>query len=106
MWRAMQALSGPAVGDSTLRHITGYATKDKDEEERARRCGSRPTPAATVYTVKNDAGEQRHFTVEDDQVIGHASYQAAFGPMLFELHPTLGFEHRGGFCRYHRYSLC
>src|SRR5262249_54006620 len=36
----------------------------------------------------------------------HASYEAAFGDMLLEPHPTRGFEHRGKFCRIHRYSLC
>ena len=39
---------------------------DKDEEERARHTGRRLWPAATVYTVKNAADEQYHFTVAED----------------------------------------
>ena len=79
---------------------------DRDEEDRARRSGDRPKAAATLYTVQNDGGEQRHFTIEDGQVVEQASYQAAFGPMLLEPHPTRGFNHQGKWCRIHRYSLC
>ncbi len=77
-----------------------------DEEERVRYTGERPKAAATVYTVRNKAGQDRHFTVEDGKVIEHASYQAGFGSMLLEPHPSRGFEHRGQWCRIHRYSLC
>ena len=34
--------------------------------------------AATVYTVKNAAGDRRHFTVVDGQVVEHPSYEAGF----------------------------
>jgi hypothetical protein len=78
----------------------------KDAEEEARRTGKRPKAAATVFTVKNEAGEARHFSVRDGKVVEHANYQEGFGSMLFEPHPTQGFYHRGEFCRIHRYSLC
>jgi hypothetical protein len=81
--------------------------QEKDEEDRCRRTGERPRAAATVYTVKNAAGGRRHFTVSGDgKVTECESYQAGFGPMLFEPHPTRGFERGGQFCRCHRYSLC
>jgi hypothetical protein len=38
---------------------------EKDEEERARRSGDKPTPAATVFTARTAEGNQRHFMVED-----------------------------------------
>lgn len=78
----------------------------KEEEERVRYTGVRPRAAATVYTVKNAEGRARHFTVADGQAVEHESYEAGFGPMLLEPHPTRGFEHRGQFVRTHRYSLC
>jgi hypothetical protein len=53
---------------------------EKDEEDRARRAGERARAAATVYTVKNAAGQQRHFSVVGGgQVVEHASYQDGFG---------------------------
>lgn len=55
---------------------------DKADEDRCRHTGERPRPTATVYTVKNDAGERRHFTVKDGQIVEHASYQDGFGAML------------------------
>lgn len=77
-----------------------------DEEERVHYTGERPQAAATVYTVKNNAGEQRHFAVSaDGKAIECDSCQSGFGPMLWEPHPTRGFTHQGSFCRYHRYSL-
>jgi len=79
---------------------------EKEEEERARSTGEKPRAAATVFTVRNVAGEKRHFTVEDGHVIQHESYEAGFGPMLLEPHPTRGFEHQGRFVHVHRYSLC
>ena len=79
---------------------------DRDEEARVRYTDERPISAATVYTVKNEEGEARHFTVENGRVVEHESYEAGFGPMLLEPHPTHGFEHRGQWCRIHRYSLC
>ena len=36
----------------------------------------------------------------------HESHEAGFGAMLLEPHPTRGFEHRGQWCRTHRYTLC
>jgi hypothetical protein len=79
---------------------------DRDEEDRVRHTRERPQPAATVYAVKNPAGEIRHFTIENGVVVAHESYQTAFGPMLLEPHPTRGFQHQGRFCPIHRYSLC
>ena len=81
---------------------------EKDAEERCRREGGRPRAAATVYTVRHqETGEARHFTVgADGDVTECASYEAGFGPMLLEPHPTKGFEHGGRFRRSHRYSLC
>jgi hypothetical protein len=79
---------------------------EQDAEEVARRTGERSPAAATVYTVKNAAGEQRHFAVEAGKVVEHESYEAGFGPMLLEPHPTQGFHHQGRWCPYHRYSLC
>jgi hypothetical protein len=80
---------------------------EKEEEERVRYTGERPSAAATVYTVKNEAGEARHFTASDDgKVTECESYQVGFGPMLLEPHPTRGFALRGQWCRTHRYSLC
>ena len=79
---------------------------DHDEEDRCRRTGERPVAAATVFTVRNDQGDKRHFTVEDGRVVEHASYEAGFGPMLLEPHPTRTIEVRGQMVHPHRYSLC
>jgi hypothetical protein len=79
---------------------------DKDEEEWHRRTGEKVRPAATVYTVKNAAGEQRHFTAHGGNVVPCEGYEAGFGAMLLEPHPTHGFEHQGRFVHVHRYSLC
>lgn len=79
----------------------------KEEEEKHRCTGEPAIPAATVYTVRNDAGDKRHFTVEDGNVREVASYEEGFGPMLLEPHPTAGFTDQKGFFHYtHRYSLC
>lgn len=78
-----------------------------DEEERVRYTDERPLAAATVYTVKNNAGEQRHFTVPAEGKVSECgSYQDGLGAMLWEPHPTRGFTHNGIWCPYHRYSLC
>jgi hypothetical protein len=77
-----------------------------EEEERVRYTGERPRAAATVYTVKNAAGEQRHFTAVGGRVVEHPSYQAGSGPMLLEPHPTRTIEVNGQFVHPHRYSLC
>ena len=79
-----------------------------EEEERVRYSGERPQAAATVYTARHEeTGEKRHFTVSaDGNVTECDSYQAGFGAMLFEPHPTRGFTHQGKWCPYHRHSLC
>lgn len=77
----------------------------KDEEDACRKSGAKPKPAATVYTVKKD-GQKRHFTVEDGTVVEHDNYEAAFGAMLLEPHPTQTMEVRGEIVHPHRYSLC
>jgi hypothetical protein len=80
---------------------------DRDEGARVRYTGERPAPAATVYTVKNKAGRERHFTIADGPlVVEHASYEAGFGSMLLEPHPTRIIEVRGQLVHPHRYSLC
>ena len=80
---------------------------DKEDEDRCRRTGERPTPASTVFTVRHaDTGEKRHFVLRDGQPVKVASYEEGFGPMLLEPHPTRGFMHQGAFHHYHRYSLC
>src|SRR5207244_2354930 len=80
---------------------------EKAEEARCRHTGERPHAAATVYTVRHEeTGAKRHFTVADGQAVGQASYEAGFGSMLLEPHPTQGFEHKGRWCRTHRFSLC
>ena len=79
---------------------------EKEEEERVRYTGERARPAVTVHTVKNAECRARHFTVEEGRVYEHESYEAGFGSMLLEPHPTRGFEHGGRWHRTHRYSLC
>jgi len=78
-----------------------------EEEERVRYSGERAQAAATVYTVRHaETGEPRHFTVSVEGKVSECdSYQAGFGAMLQEPHPSKGFVHRGKFCHYHRYSL-
>ncbi len=79
----------------------------KEEEDLRRREGGTLRAAATVFTVKNDAGEKRHFTVsEDGQVRECAGYEEGLGPMLLE--PDMGrtMEVRGQQVHPHRYSLC
>ena len=79
----------------------------KEEEEQHRRTGEPAIPAATVYTVRNAAGDKRHFTVEDGAVREVSSYAEGFGPMLLEPHATAGFtDQKGVFHHTHRYSLC
>ena len=51
---------------------------------RHRRTGEKAIPAATVYTVKNDQGDQRHFTVVDGKVTEVVGYKEGFGTMLLE----------------------
>lgn len=80
---------------------------DKDEEDRVRYTSERPVAAATVYTVKNRAGEQRHFTVDaEGRVTEYATWEAGFGDMLLEPHPTRRIEVCGERVAPHRYSLC
>lgn len=81
---------------------------EKEDEEQARRTGGRPKAAATVFTVRHvDDGRARHFTVDaQGKVTECESYEAGFGPLLLEPHPTRGFQHNGQFCRTHRFSLC
>jgi hypothetical protein len=79
---------------------------EADEEERVRRAGKEPRITATLYTVKNAAREQRHFTVEDGRIVEHAGYREAFGPLLLEPHPTRGFRRDGKWCPIGRYNVC
>lgn len=84
---------------------TGYHyLVEKDAEDEARRTNTKPTPAATVITCQNARGEKRHFRVET--MTECDTPEAGFGEMLMEPHATKGFEHRGQWCRFHRYSLC
>src|SRR5271169_330421 len=52
---------------------------DRDDEARARYTNERPQAAKTVYTVRDAAGNARHFTVEDGKAVEHESYEAGFG---------------------------
>lgn len=78
-------------------------------EERLHRhgLGPKPLPKATCYTARHrSTGEERHFTVaEDGKVTEYPSYQAAFGAMLLEPHPSERIEVRGEQVAPHRYSL-
>lgn len=79
---------------------------DKDAEEVARRTGTRPVAAATVYTVRR-GDERRHFMLRDGEPVEVESKEAGFGDMLYEPHPTQGFtDQTGQFHHFHRYSLC
>src|ERR1019366_7436789 len=75
------------------------------DEELARRTGDKPKAVAMVFTVRNKAGEKRHFTVEDGRLRECARYEEGFGEMLNESHPTLRIEVRGEKVAPHRYSL-
>jgi hypothetical protein len=79
---------------------------DKAESARVRYMQERPQVAATVYTVRHADGRTRHFTVEDGSVKECASYEAGFGAMLLEPHPTMTIEVRGQRVHPHRYDLC
>jgi len=84
-----------------------YYLVDKDNEDRCRRTGERPTAAATLYTVTNCVGSKRHFTVDaEGNVTEHAGYKEAFGDMLLERHPTMTIEVQGQKVHPHRYSVC
>ncbi len=83
---------------------TGYHyLVEKDAEDETRRTNSKPVPSATVISVEN-GGVKRHFRVET--MTECETPEAGFGDMLMEPHPTKGFEHRGQWCRLHRFSLC
>lgn len=79
---------------------------DKDEEDRARREGDRPQPAATVYTVKNEQGEARHFRIVEGRAVACDTWEAGFGSMLLEPHPTRRIDVWGRMVAPHRYSCC
>jgi hypothetical protein len=79
---------------------------DRTEEERVRYTAEKPNIAATVYTVKNAAGHARHFTVDGSKVVEHVRYEAGFGAMLLEPHPTRTIKVGGQSVHPHRYSLC
>lgn len=78
---------------------------EKDEEERARKAGDRAQPAATVYSARNKDGGTRHFVIEKGVPREVASVEEGFGDMYHEKHPTRGFEHRGQWIPWQRYSL-
>jgi hypothetical protein len=78
---------------------------DKEDEDRCRRTGERPIAAATVFTVRNDEGQKRHFTVKDGQVTECSGHEEGFGSMLLERHPTMTIEVRGEKVHPLRYSL-
>jgi hypothetical protein len=80
---------------------------DKQDEDRCRHTGERPTPAATVFTVRHiETGERRHFMLPDGKPVEVSSYQEGFGSLLLEPHPTMRIEVRGQMVAPHRYSLC
>lgn len=92
------SLFGPGWKPSGYHYLV-----EKDAEDEARRTNSKPTPSATVISVEKD-GVKRHFRVETMEEC--ETPEAGFGDMLLEPHPTKDFEHRGQWCRIHRYSLC
>lgn len=103
-WQECYLLARVAFGpgwEPSCRHFL----VDKAEEDACRKSGEKPRAAATVYTVKKE-GQKRHFSVEDGTVVEHDDYRPAFGPMLFEPHPTQTIEVRGQIVHPHRYSLC
>jgi len=77
---------------------------DKQEEQRARAAGDRMQPSATVYSARKSE-VKRHFTVVDGIATECPTVEAGFGAMLDETHPTLGFDLRGQWIPYRRYSL-
>ncbi|SRR5579883_834065 len=80
---------------------------DKEDEDRCRRTGERPKPAATVYTVRyTETGLRRHFMLHDGKPLEVGGYASAFGEMLNEKHPTMRIEVSGEMVAPHRYSLC
>ncbi len=84
---------------------TGFHTLvEKDAEDAARRTNTKPVASATVISCQNATGSKRHFRVET--MTECDSPEAGFGDMLMEPHPSKGFDHRGQWCRIHRYSLC
>lgn len=96
------ALAEQALGpgwEPTGRHCL----VDKLEEDRARKAGERPVPAATVITAEKD-GVKRHFRA-DGVPTECASVEAGFGRMMTEPHPTLRLDWNGKELIPHRYSL-
>jgi len=84
--------------------LTGrHMLLDKDQEDEARRTGTRAVPVATVITAEK-GGVKRHFRVETMQEC--ESMQAGFGEMLLEPHPTKRFTWAGKEIAPHRFSLC
>jgi hypothetical protein len=80
---------------------------DRSEEDRGRHAGERPKAAKTVSTVKHEeTGVRRHFTVENGNVVEHASMEEGFGAMLLEPDLNRTIEVRGQHVHPHRYSLC
>lgn len=81
---------------------------DKAEEALARKECRKPEVAAMVITARHRGnGSHRHLRIIWDQVVGvHETYEAAFGEMLMEHHPTLRLEVRGRMVAPPRYSLC
>jgi hypothetical protein len=81
-----------------------HALIDKADEDRCRRTGERPVPAAVVLTARNAAGDERHVRA-DGEPRECPSMEAGFGDMLAEPHPTLTIDVFGKAVAPHRYSL-
>jgi hypothetical protein len=77
-----------------------------EAEEQARNTGERPQAAATVYTVKNAAGDRRQFVVRDGRPVEVADHREGFGDLLLEPDPVRTIEVRGEQVHPHRYALC
>ncbi|HEV3383231.1 MAG TPA: hypothetical protein VG097_00380 [Gemmata sp.] len=77
---------------------------EQDEEERACKAGDRMQPTATVYTACKER-VARHFVLEAGKPREVASVEEGFGPMYHEKHPTRGFEHKGQWIPWQRYTL-
>lgn len=97
------ALAASAFGPGWA-PVGTHALVDHDEADAARRENRRARPAAVVYTAEKD-GTRRHFVTEGGQAREVASYEAGFGPMLTEPHPTRTFVVKGVTRHVHRYGL-
>jgi hypothetical protein len=104
-YRQVLAWAQAAFGEGWLPSHRQFLVANEAEDQ-ARNTGERPLAAATVYAVKNAAGDRRHFVVRDGRPVEVADYQEGFGDLLLEPDPVRTIEVRGEQVHPHRYSLC